>query len=152
MLPDGARLIGVDHHGGHGCRPRQQRNGQRHHGNAVALGGFFHTGLQRAGVGPVFCRARVEHVHGAEQQQQAAADLKALQRDIEELQNLQTQQGTHRNHAERRKRCGANGLPALVCVEACRVMDEKRNDGQRVDDGNQCDERLQVHGRGLPVA
>ena len=31
----------------------------------------------------------VEHVHRADEQQHAAAHLKALQRDVEELQNLQ---------------------------------------------------------------
>ena len=145
MLPDGTRLIGIDHHGGHGGRPGQQRNGQRHDGNAVALGGLFDAGCQSGIVGALFGRACVEHVHRADQQQQTAADLKALQRDIEELQNLQPQQGADRNHAERCKGGGANGLPALLGVEAGRVVDEEWDDGQRVDDGDQGDQRLDIH-------
>ena len=91
MLPDAARLIGINHHGRHGGRPRQQRNGQGHHGNAIALGRFFGGRLQCGAMGAVFSRAGVEHIHRAQQQQQAATDLKALQRDIEKLQNLQAQ-------------------------------------------------------------
>ena len=42
---------------------------------------------------------------------------------------------------------GANRLPALLGVEAGRVVDEERDDGQRVDDGDQGDQRLEIHYR-----
>ncbi len=64
-------------------------------------GGFFGAFFQLVGVRLGLGGLGVEHVHRADQQQQAAAHLKALQRDVEELQNLQAQQRTGGNHAER---------------------------------------------------
>jgi hypothetical protein len=46
VLPEGLCAVGVDHHGGHGGRAGEQRDGQRHHGNAGARSGLLDAFLQ----------------------------------------------------------------------------------------------------------
>src|SRR5690606_29537826 len=50
------------------------------------------------------------------------------------------------NDHERAEGSGANGLCALLGVKSLRVVNEKWHDGQRVDDGNQGNQWLKVHG------
>ena len=135
-------LVGINHHGGHGGRAGQQGNGQWHHRNAVAHGGFFGARFQRALIRAGFGRPRIEHVHGADEQQQATADLKAFQRNIEEIQHLQPHQRTGSNHHKRAEGGGADGLGFLLRIKPLGVVNEKRHDGQRVHDGDQGDQRL----------
>jgi hypothetical protein len=104
----------------------------------------FRRLLRARGVGLGLGGLGVEHVHRADQQQHAAAHLKALQRDVEELQNLQAQQRTGRNHANDAERRRADGAAPLRRGKALGVVDEERHDGQRVDDGQQGDEGLDV--------
>ena len=109
---------------------------------AALLGAVFHLVRVRLGLG----RLGVEHVQRADQQQHAAADLEAGQRDAEKIQDLQAQQragGNHHKGAERRRSrsCGVR----CSRRKALRVVDEKRHDGQRIDDGQQRDQRFEVH-------
>ncbi len=80
-----------------------------------------------------------------------ATHLEAGQRNAEELQDLQAQQGTDRNHHKRAERSSADGPQPLWPVKPLGVVDEKWHDGQWIHDGQQGHQRLEVHHASLPV-
>ena len=94
---------------------------------------------------------RVEHSQGRGHQQHPAAHLKAGQRDTKKRQDVQPHQGTDGNHHKGAERRYPDGAFALRIGEVMRVMDKKRHDGQRVHNGQQGDEGLEIHGAGLAV-
>ena len=108
--------------------------------------------LHLVGIGARLGRLGVEHGQRRREQQQAAAHLKARQRDAEEFQDLQAQQGTGGDDDKGRKGRHPDGALPLCTAEALGVVDEKGHDGQRVDDGEQGDQGLEIHRPIVPAA
>ena len=78
---------------------------------------------------------RVEHLHGIDEQQHAAADLEGCNRDPEEAQQLQPRQGARRNDQENRERTHPDGALTLGWGEVRREVDEERDYADRVEHG-----------------
>jgi len=121
-------------------RPGQERCAQRHHGNAVPLGGiqFLLPGLLD------IAHLGVEHGDGHEQDEDTAAHSERIHRDGEEAKD-----GLTADQDEEQDDAHGQGGQGAVAVAGCRVLtgrhvDEDRQDAHRVDDAQQGDEKLEV--------
>ena len=141
QLQEILRPVGIDHHGGHGRRAGQQRNGQRHHADAGTCRGI----LDFLDVGARFGGLCVQHRQRRGQQQHAATDLETGQRNVEKLQQLQAQQRADGNDGKRGERSRDNGAPPQILRKPLCVMDEEGNDGNRIGNCQQRQQGFDVH-------
>ncbi len=143
------RVAGINDHRTDGGRACEQGDGERHHGHAGPVGGFFHLVTGRFG-GAGF---GVEHADGADEQQHAAADLKRRDGNAEKMQQVSTDQRADGDDQKRRDRSDEDGSLLLLPRETLGEQNEKGNDTQRIDDRQQGDQGLdQIHGFGVVSA
>ena len=143
----GLGFVGIDHHGGHGGRARQQGDGKGHHGDACSRSSIVHF----VGIGAGLRRLGVEHVERRGEQKHAAAHLKTGQRDAEELQNFQAQQGAYGDHHKGAEGRYPDRASALLGAKALGIVDKEGHASQRVDDGQNGDEGFEIHGVAFAV-
>jgi hypothetical protein len=100
------------------------------------------------GIGSGLGGFRIQHAQGRGQQQHATTHLEARQRNAEKVEDLQPEQRAGGDHHEAAERRDPDRALALFAREVLGVMDEEGHDRQRIDNGQQRDQGLEVHHAG----